>query len=369
VAEHQDPSAKTEEPTAKRLDEAQKKGNVARSIEINHWFMILSGAVALLVFGESVGNKLTALFVPFLASPDRLAEDAQGLVPVLGGLAVEVLLALLPLFLLFLAFAAGAGLVQNKPGVSWAKIAPDPSRLSLVGGCKRLFSVQSLLEFGKSLFKVAIVAAVGLILIKPEIETLAGLIAGDPALLPGRMSHLVLVLMGGVIAVMSLVAGGDLLYQRLAHHRRLRMTRHEIREELRQTEGDPGVKARLRSLRLERARKRMMAAVPTADVVVTNPSHYAVALKYEPEEMAAPKVVAKGADTVAFRIREVAENNRVPVVENPPLARALYAVDLDREVPVELYRAVAEVIGYVMRLKGKLAPQKPAHLRSAGRPA
>ena len=163
----------------------------------------------------------------------------------------------------------------------------------------------------------------------------------------------------GVLAVMSVIAGADYLFQRYKHNQKLRMSRQEIKDEMRQSEGDPMVKARLRQLRQERARQRMMAAVPGADVVVTNPTHFAVALRYEGEVMSAPVVVAKGVDFIAQKIREVAKENDVPIVENRPLARALYdTVDIDQEVPPDHYKAVAEVIGYVMRLRGKLPSRR-----------
>ena len=172
------------------------------------------------------------------------------------------------------------------------------------------------------------------------------------------MHDMAIVLIFATVAVMTAIAALDYLYQRHAFIKQMKMTKQEVKDEHKQSEGDPIIKSRIRRLRLERARQRMMAAVPRADVVITNPTHYAVALEYKMEEMPSPKLIAKGIDELAQRIREVAEENDIPVVENPPLARALYsAVDLDEEIPPEHYKAVAEVIGYVMRLKGKLPPQ------------
>ena len=187
-----------------------------------------------------------------------------------------------------------------------------------------------------------------------NIDTIPSLAVADMFLLLQSLAARMLL---GVLAIMTLIAGLDLLYQRFEHRRRMRMSRQELKEEFKQTEGDPMIKSRLRQIRMERARRRMMAAVPDAAVVVTNPSRYAVALAYEPEAMAAPRVVAKGMDNLALRIRALAEEHDVPVVENPPLARALHAgVELDEEIPPEHYKAVAEVIGFVMRLKRKAMP-------------
>jgi len=170
-----------------------------------------------------------------------------------------------------------------------------------------------------------------------------------------RIHEIALVIAAATVMVMTVIAALDFMYQRYNQYKNLRMTKQEVKDEHKQSEGDPHVKARIRRLRQERAQQRMMAAVPEADVVITNPTHYAVALEYKMETMPAPRLVAKGVDSLAQRIRETAEEHEVPLVENPPLARALYAaIELDEEIPAEYYQAVAEVIGYVMRLKGRL---------------
>ncbi len=367
MAEEQDPASKTEEPTSKKLEDAHKKGNVARSMEINHWFLILGGVIGLILMSGSIADSLKSSLGRFLASPDLMPADAQGLTQVLLNLTMEVLLGFTPLLVLLVVLAAAANLVQNRPGVAWTKIKPDFSKISPLQGMKRLFSMRSMVDFLKSLAKVGIVTAVGIAAIRPELNSLPDLISSDPSVLPERMVDLTILLFVSVLAVMTVLAAGDYLYQRVSHMNQLKMTRHEVKDEMRQAEGDPLIRTRLRGLRMERARKRMMAAVPTADVVVTNPTHYAVALRYDAEKDAAPKVVAKGQDLIAATIREVAEKHRVPIVQNPPLARALYEVELDRQVPVEHFKAVAEVIGYVMRLKGKLKP-RPAAAGAQRRP-
>nr|NIR60380.1 flagellar biosynthesis protein FlhB [Gammaproteobacteria bacterium] len=234
-------------------------------------------------------------------------------------------------------------------------IAPKLEKLSLAKGLKRLFSSRSLVEFLKGLAKISIVTAVVVLLLWPEQEVIPNVTAMTAAQFVGMLQGLAVRILVAVLAVMTVIAVLDFLYQKHQHLKRLRMSKQELKEEFKQTEGDPMIKARLRQIRMERARRRMMAAVPEADVVVTNPTHYAVALKYDPQMTEAPVLTAKGIDSIALRMREVAEQHDVPIVENPPLSRALYDnVELDQEIPPEHYRAVAEVIGYVMRLKGKL---------------
>jgi flagellar biosynthetic protein FlhB len=208
------------------------------------------------------------------------------------------------------------------------------------------------MELLKTILKFIIVGGVVVAILVPKASLLAEMPARDVEAMLPAIYVLTLKLLGGVLAVMAALAGADYLFQRYQHLKRLRMTKQEIKDEYKQTDGDPMVKARLRQIRMERSRKRMMAAVPEADVVVTNPTHFAIAMKYDHGRMEAPKVVAKGVDHLAARIRALAEEHKIPIVENPPLARALYAsVDVDQEVPPEHYRAVAEVISFIMKLR------------------
>ncbi|MEM6492688.1 MAG: flagellar type III secretion system protein FlhB, partial [Pseudomonadota bacterium] len=216
----------------------------------------------------------------------------------------------------------------------------------------RLFSLRSLVEFGKSFFKLILIGGACALVIIPQMDFMPRMVGQSTTSMIGDLWDAVLLIVIVVLALMTVIAGIDFLYQRYEHDKKLRMTKQQVKDEYKQTEGDPQIKARLRQIRTQRARARMMQNVPESDVVVTNPTHYAVALKYDQGEMAAPKVTAKGQDLVALKIREIAEENEVPIVENPPLARALHAgVELEEEVPPEHYQAVAEIIGYVMRLK------------------
>lgn len=355
MAEDQDSSQKTEEPTSKKLEDARKKGQVANSREINHWFMLLAATIAIGALGSSVASDIVRILARFVAAPDLIAGGAAAYGKALETAFTAVGAALLPVFVLLLVAALGAGLSQGGFLIAADRITPKLEKISIAKGVQRLFSLKSIVEFVKGVIKIAIVATVATVVVLPELHGIALL----PTMAIGdslEVLHDILVrLLVAVFAVMTVVAGLDYLYQRFEHIKGLRMSRREIKDEIKQTEGDPHVKARLRQIRMERARRRMMAAVPSADVVITNPTHYAVALKYDGAAMNAPTLVAKGADAIALRIREVAEEHDVPIVENPPLARALFAtVELDREIPAEHYRAVAEIISYVYRQQGRM---------------
>ncbi len=351
----QDDSQKTEEPTQRRLDQAREKGQVAKSQEVTHWFMILAAALFIGVFGESFAKGIASTLYRFVEQPHSIRIDGGQLRDVLFETMGQLGLVVLAPVIVMLLAAFIAGIIQNGLMFSAETITPKLEKLSLLKGLKRLFSSRSLVEFAKGVSKITIVGAVVVLLLWPEREIMFNVTSLGVVQFMAVLQSLVIRVLVGVLAVMTVIAVLDFLYQKQKHTKELRMSKQELKEEYKQTEGDPMIKARLRQIRTERARRRMMAAVPDADVVITNPTHYSVALKYEQEKMEAPVLVAKGIDTIAFRMREVAEEHGVPVVENPPLCRALYdSVDLDQAVPAEHYKAVAEIIGYIMRLKGKL---------------
>ncbi len=353
--EDQDDSQKTEDPTPKKLEEARKKGQVPLSREINNWVMLLAGTLVILAIGPSTMRNLNDHLKGYI-------ENAHEMPPVPGGFGVIIVdslmqvLGIILLPLLFLLAAAFLGpFMQIGPLFAPEIIKPDISKISPIKGFSRLFSMRSIMEFVKGLLKIGIIGVVGVMLMLPFFDSVDHMVGLSIAAMLSELDSLVFRLMMGILFVMFIVAVADLLYQRFEHFKKMRMTKQELKDEYKQSEGDPHVKAKLRQLRQEKARARMMQSVPTADVVITNPTHFAIALKYDPEEMAAPVVVAKGADHIAARIREIAEEHKVVMVENKPLARALYdTVDLDDPVPPEHYKAVAEVISYVFRLKGKL---------------
>src|SRR5215469_1322137 len=354
MAEEQDNAEKTEDPTQRRLDEAIKRGDVVKSQEVNAWFVLAAAALALLTFAGPMGSQLTATFRGLIANSYRLPADGSALLHLMREIGIETIAAIALPFLLLVLAALGGNAIQHRLVWSTESLAPKLSRVSPLAGAKRLFSKQSLASFVKGLAKLAIVGTVATALLWPARKRLEALVATDPAAIIPFTRGMSLKLMGGVVIILAVIAAIDYLFQYRQWYERHKMSLREIKDEFKESEGDPKIKAKIRQLRQSRLRKRMMAAVPGATVVITNPTHFAVALKWE-RGMNAPICVAKGQDLIAFKIREVAEANRVPVVENPPLARTLHAtVDIDGEIPAEHYKAVAEVISYVMRLNGAL---------------
>lgn len=355
MADDQDQSQKTEEPTQRRLQEAFRKGQVAFSREVSNFFILLVLAFLVVWLLPLAMGYTMRYFQVFLESPESLpmgtADEARSILAdsalhgagilaiLIGGTVVAAVL---------------ASFVQNGIVFSSEPIKPKLEKISPMKGIKRLFSMRSMIEFVKGIFKIIIIGSVGYLAVKADMEELAQLPVVSLESILLFMQDVAKRLMIGVCSVMALIALLDVLYQRYEYKKNLRMTKQEVKDEMKQHEGDPHIKARLRGIRMERARERMMAAVPQADVVVTNPTHFAVALKYDTEVMQAPVVIAKGQDHIAFRIRTLAEEHDIPIVENPPLARALFdSVEIEQEIPFEHYQAVAEVISYVYRLKGR----------------
>jgi flagellar biosynthetic protein FlhB len=346
---------RTQDPTQKRLDEAIERGDVVKSQEVNTWFILGGACLVLLSFSGPMGAGLQTILRGVIANAHLLPADGGGLIGLSAKLEREVLAAVgIPLLLLAIAAAAG-NIIQHRLVWSIEAISPKLSRISPLAGAKRLFSKQALMNFIKGLAKLALVGAILTSVLWPQRHRLDALEASDPAGLLPLIRSLSLDMLGTVVAVLAIVAALDYLWQYREWYERQKMSVRELKEEFKQTEGDPTIKAKIRQLRQARAKRRMMAAVPKSSVVITNPTHFAVALKYE-RGMNAPVCVAKGIDAIALKIREVAGDANVPVVENPPLARALHAtVEIDQEVPPEHYKAVAEVISYVMRLNRAFA--------------
>lgn len=353
MAEEQDQSERTEDPTERKLDEALKRGDVAKSQEVNTWFVLTGATLVLLVFGNGMAARLIDVFAGLFANLGQIPMDAYSLRDIFVRVTLAAIAAIgLPLVVLVVAAIAG-NVIQHRLVWSVHPITPKASKISPIAGFKRLFSAQSLVNFAKGLAKLAIVSAVMFLIVWPQRDRLDVLMTLDPAMLMATVREMSLVLLAGVVAVMTVVAGLDYAWQRHSWYKRQRMSFRELKEEFRQAEGDPLVRAKIRQVRMERGRRRMIAQVPDATVVVTNPTHFAVALKYE-RGMAAPLCVAKGVDQVALKIRQIAAEHDIPIVENPPLARTLHAaVDVDAEIQPEHYKAVAEIIGHVMQVKAK----------------
>jgi len=353
VADDSDDTEKTEDPSQKRLDEALKHGDVAKSQEVNTWFVTAASALILLSFSASAAGDLRAMMRNLLANAYQVSFDGGAFASLLQRVGTRSIAAVaIPVLLLALAAICG-NMIQHRLVWSVDVLMPKLSRISPMAGAKRLFSKQALANFLKGLLKLAIVGSVFVALMWPERRRLEDMVTLDLEVLLPLTRVLALKLFGSVVAILAIIAAADYLFQYRQWHERQKMSLREVKDEYKQSDGDPKIKAKIRQLRASRARKRMMAAVPKATVVITNPTHFAVALQYE-RGMNAPICVAKGIDSLALKMREVAAKHDVAVVENPPLARTLYAVvEIDQEVPAEHYKAVAEVIGYVMRLTGR----------------
>ena len=343
--------SKTEDPSQKKLDDAHKKGDVAKSQEVTTWFMLLGSGIVFAMLSPWISSQLSQSLSLIMMNADQFDVEGAGFADFFNGMAFAIIGVVVVPLLVLMVCGILANLVQHRLVWSVDPITPKLSKVSPIGGAKRLFSADALVNFGKGLIKIAIVGAIVVAVCWPERDRLDTMMTADPVMILMDFQEIGIKIFASVLAVITAIAAADYFYVRQKWWKRQMMTVQETREEYKQMEGDPHVKGRLRQLRQDRARKRMMSAVPDATVVITNPTHFAVALKYD-KPMAAPKCVAKGADAVAFRIRELAKQSDVPIVENPPLARALFAsVEIDETIPGEHFKAVAEVIGFVMRLK------------------
>ncbi len=350
-------SERTEQPTPKRIREARLEGNVARSPELSAAIVLLAGLLLLRgparQLANGFGEWIKVLLIELPHHPlDAKASLSKALTSHVG--------LWLPWLGLTLGGILAAAVTVNlaQTGFLWSskRLGFHLDRLDPIKGFKRLFSLHSLLELAKALIKLFLIGGVSFAYLRPRLPLLLGLNQNDAVSGLSLWLEIALGLAFQIAIFYLILAALDYGYQRWNYLRSLRMTREEIKEELKQTEGDPLLRSRIRSYQQRLARTRMMANVPKATVVITNPTHVAVALAYEPATMRAPKVIAKGVNLLAQRIKEVARANRVAIVENPPLARLIYqTVDLDQEIPPELYTAVAEVLAYVYRLNGSLS--------------
>ena len=358
MAEESGDTDKTEEPTQKRLDEALKRGDVVKSQEVNTWFVIAGAALVLMAFSGTMGRDLTTTMRGLIANSYDISVDGPALPRLFQKLGSEMIAAVAIPFLILLLAALGGNMIQHRLVWSFEALAPKFSKISPAAGAKRLFSKQALANLGKGLIKLLLVGSVLTALMWPERGRLEALTRSDPSVIMPLSLSLALKLLGSVVAMLAVVAAADYLFQYRQWYERQKMSLRELKEEFKQTEGDPAIKGRMKQVRQIRMRRRMMAAVPKATVIITNPTHYAIALEYE-RGMDAPICVAKGVDSIALKIREVAGKHSVPIVENPPLARALHAtVQIDQQIPPEHYKAVAEVIGYVMRLRRMVSARR-----------
>lgn len=359
---------KTEQPSQRRLDQAREKGQVARSRELSTFAILLAGGGTLWFMGSSLTQQMLKLLRDGLTMNQEMAFNPELMMPRLYDLSLGAMLAFFPLLLVMLLTAAFSPLLLNGWLFSVQSLQPQFSRLNPLSGIARMFSVHSLIELAKAVAKSVVVGGVAAWVIWHNKDAVMALCTQSLSAAIPQVGHLIGASFMAVVGAMLLIVLVDVPFQLWEHNKKLMMTKEEVRQEAKETEGDPMVKGRIRNLQRESARRRMMAAIPTADVVVTNPTHYAVALKYSDKGSRAPVVVAKGSDLLALRIREIAQQNHVPILEAPPLARALHKhTDLGESIPEALYTAVAEVLAYVYQLKryqtqGGARPQEPDEL-------
>lgn len=366
MADQNDDQERTLEPSQKRLDDARREGRVPRSLDLAH-LAVLGGAAGGFAFlaaslfdsGRALMRAGLSFDAASLASPALMGER-------LVSLSGEALLAIAPLLALLMVAAVAAPLLVGGWVFSWEALAPKFSKLSPLAGFKRMFSLQALVQLAKVVLIAVLLGAVGFWYVASHIDEFASLAQQSLPVAVAHFGAMFLIAFSLLVGTLAAAALIDVPFQIHQHYSKLRMTLEEAKREQKESDGDPHVKARVRQIQREMARRRMMAAVPTADVVVTNPTHFAVAIKYT-EGGRAPQVVAKGADEVAAKIRELAREAGVPRLEAPPLARALYRhVEIGQEIPVALYNAVAAVLAYVYQLKRFAAGQAPRPIEPTG---
>jgi flagellar biosynthetic protein FlhB len=361
MAEENDTGTKTEDASPRKLEEARKRGEVPKSPEIASLMSLTAAWSVVAIGGAWLMRNLTTQLVPFIDHPEAInvhGADGQAVLH-------QAMSAAAPPLLWVLLSATAAGVCGNvlQQGFMWTteKLKPDPSKLSIAKGFERMFGIDGLVQFLKSLLKIATVGFVAWWVLTPRLSELMNLAAVDPLQMLPIAGEAIKALFLAVITFTAVTSGADWMWQRYRFLERMKMTKEEQKEEHKTAEGDPHIKAKRRQKRMEAGRRRMMQAVPKATVVIMNPTHYAVALLYDADKTAAPRCVAKGLDAVALKIRAIAEDANVPVIEDPPLARALYAtVDLDQVIPTTHYAAVAKIIGFILGRKNTRRNIRPA---------
>lgn len=352
MAENEDGQERTEDPSARKLEQAREKGQVARSRELGSVAVMMFGALGLLFFGDYVLEACREVFnLNYDVSREALMDPDVGMHKLLESAKVSIF-ALVPLFLILTFAAIAIPPMVGGFNFSMQAVAPKLSKLNPLTGLKRMFSTQSLMELGKSIAKFLLVASAAIFILHMNSERFLALGFQDPVNAMAEGLSIVMWAFFYLCCSLILIAAVDVPFQIYQYKKQLMMTKQEVREEYKDTEGKPEVKSRIRAKQREMSQARMMQAVPKADVVITNPTHFAVALKYDPEKNLAPVVVAKGVDFVAEQIKKVAIANEVMILNAPPLARSIYYhSELDREIPQGLYIAVAQVLAYVFQLK------------------
>jgi flagellar biosynthetic protein FlhB len=344
---------KTEQATPKREREAREEGQAINSKEVSSAIVLLGAIVAFYATGSWMVHRMAGAMQRYISGMGEISLRDDSLQTLIINVMAEFALIVSPVMLATLILGIAASVFQVGFTISTKSLSPKLSKLNPIQGIGKLFSLRSFADVIKAIGKILVLGSIAYSLIKGEVQTLPLLIQMDVQEIWAFIGMISLRICLYTFLAMAAIAGMDYLFQWWQHQKDLRMTKEEIKEESRQTEGDPKVKSRIRSIQLEMSRRRMMDGVPDATVVITNPTHLAIALKYDSKNMQAPKVVAKGAGFIAERIKEIARSNRIPIVENKPLARAMFkSVVVGADIPFEMYRTVAEILAYVYRLKG-----------------
>lgn len=352
MAEDSDKESKTEDPTSKRLSDAREKGQVPNSKEVSTAFLFLAATGLFYFQGGQLWSGLQQQMRFFFSGSIQDDLTVESFARLMEGTIMGVMGELAPFFLIFLAMSMAASIIQHGFVLSWEPVLPKFSKINPITGFGRLFSTRSLIELVKSTLKIVIIAIAVYWALQNDIDRTLMLTATSLDAMIRAMAEDIMNIMLFVTAAFVGIGLFDFGYQQFHHNEALRMTKQEIKDEQKQMEGDPLIKGRIRQIQRELAKRRMMEEVPKADVVITNPTHFATALLYKQGEMRAPIVIAKGRGEIAARIRAIAQENGVPLVENPPLARMLYQdVELGHPIPQELFKAVAEVLAYVYSLR------------------
>ena len=364
----EDESQKTEEPSQHKLAEARKKGDVPKSQDLVTLFILTAAAAVILTFGISSAKDLTLYITAFIERPDQIAVDGGALSHLAFDISVKIAIMLSAgMGAMFVAGLVGH-MAQSGLLFTAEKMKPKLSKISPIAGFKRLFGGEALMQFAKTVVKLTVVAFVAYAILMPHAKEMSVLVAMEPIALMPILIEIMLQLCFALLAVIAVASIADYLIQRFSWLKRNRMSKQEMKDEYKKLEGDPLIKMKLRQIRMEKGRRRMMTNVPGATVIITNPTHYAVALKYVAGETAAPICVAKGIDNIALKIREIATQAGVPIIEDVALARALYAsVDLDETIPAQHYQAVAKIIGVILGVaaKRKSGDSKQYQVRNA----
>lgn len=352
--EDEDEASKTEEPSERKISKAKEEGDVAISQDAKSFIMLLGMLFVIWLIFPLMCKWFYQMSLRFIETPAEIPADPKQLQLILLDSFKGILKIMGIPFAIFMVLGIAASIAQTGFIYAPKKLEPDWNKLNIFAALPKFINMKKIVESIKGIIKIAVISFISILVVKPYLRNVELLPTMETMAILSFIHKIVILLLFTVTIAVLVIAAADYAYQKYTHLKKLRMTKQEVKDEYKQMEGDPLIKSRIRQIRMERARHRMMDNVPKADVVIVNPTHYAIALEYKMEEMDAPKVIAKGVDSLALRIKALAEENEVPIVENPPLARALFAsTEIDQYIPPEHFKAVAEVISYVMQLKNQ----------------